>query len=90
MNPTGPGGGWGGSLGSFWCSTRPSADKGTDYNLHHALKSVERPDRSEGSERSTVYSALCILLSVPMSTKGRVEQQTEPKRPPPCGRLGSF
>ena len=30
----------GGRLGSFWFSTRPSADTGTDYNLHHALKSV--------------------------------------------------
>ena len=25
----------GGRLGSFWCSTRPSADTGTDFNLHH-------------------------------------------------------
>ena len=25
----------GGRLGSFWFSTRPSADTGTDYNLHH-------------------------------------------------------
>ena len=25
----------GGRLGSFWCSTRPLADTGTDYNLHH-------------------------------------------------------
>ena len=30
----------GGRLGSFWCSTRPSADTGTDYNLHHAMKSM--------------------------------------------------
>ena len=27
----------GGRLGSFWFSTRPSADTSTDYNLHHAL-----------------------------------------------------
>ena len=26
-------------LGSFWFSTRPTAVGGTDYNLHHALKS---------------------------------------------------
>ena len=26
----------GGRLGSFWFSTRPSADTGTDYNLHNA------------------------------------------------------
>ena len=25
-----------------------------------------------------------------MSAEGRVENQNEPKRPPPCGRLGSF
>ena len=24
-------------LGSFWCSTRPSADAGTDYNLHYTV-----------------------------------------------------
>ena len=29
----------GGRLGSFWFSTRPSADTGTDYNLHHAFSS---------------------------------------------------
>ena len=46
----------GSRLGSFWCSTRPSADTLTDYNLHHALKSV---NRSEGSERFTVFSAWC-------------------------------
>ena len=27
----------GGRLGSFWFSTRPSANTGTGYNLHHAL-----------------------------------------------------
>ena len=27
----------GGLLGSFWFSTRPSADTDTDYNLYHAL-----------------------------------------------------
>ena len=27
---------------------------------------------------------------MPVSAEGRVENQNEPKRPPPCGRLGSF
>ena len=27
----------GGRLGSFWFSTRPSADTGTDYNQHYEL-----------------------------------------------------
>ena len=31
----------GGRLGSFWFSTRPSADTGTDYNIHHAHKITE-------------------------------------------------
>ena len=29
----------GGGLGSFWFSTRPTTIGGTDYNLHHGLKS---------------------------------------------------
>ena len=28
-------------MGSIWCSTRPLADIGSDYNLHHALKLVK-------------------------------------------------
>jgi len=30
------------------------------------------------------------MNSVPMSAEGRVENQNERKRPPLCGRLGSF
>ena len=41
-----------GRLGSFWFSARPSADTGTDYNLHHLLNSVKR---SETSEHSVVH-----------------------------------
>ena len=37
----------GGRLGSFWFSTRPSADTDNDYNIHHVLKSVKRSEPSE-------------------------------------------
>ena len=39
---------------------------------------------------SLKWGKINTMNSVPMSAEGRVENQNERKRPPLCGRLGSF
>ena len=39
----------GARLSSFLCSTWPWAETGTDYNVHHVVKSVKRSEPSEHS-----------------------------------------
>ena len=51
----------GGRLGSFWFSTRPSADTASDYNLRHAHHALN--------------SACARYYSMPVSAVGRVEHQ---------------
>ena len=59
-------------LGSFWCSTWPSVDKGTDYNLHHVLKLVERSEAQSApltSVHGVDYNQCLCLLKAELKTK---------------------
>ena len=59
----------GGRLGSFWFSTRPSADKGTECNLHHALKSVMHKVLRALHRQGVDYNQCLCLPKAELKTK---------------------
>ena len=54
-----------GLLGSFWCSTRPSADKGTEYNLCTEFSYPESALRAQSTSLTSLHDQhynQCLFL----------------------------